>query len=158
MNMVTEPENIRLEVIAWGSADYEEAVRLRDRVLRQPLGMSIYNDDLQAERQDIHLLARAGGRAAGVLLLRRIGRDTLQMKQVAVDEAMQGRGIGRRLVGFAEQTALKESARKLMLHARMTAVPFYEKLGYVKTGEPYTEVGIPHWTMFKELPGEANEH
>ena len=37
------------------------------------------------------------------------------------------------------------------MHARDTAVPFYEKLGYLCCGEPFEEVGIAHIKMQKQL-------
>jgi predicted GNAT family N-acyltransferase len=36
------------------------------------------------------------------------------------------------------------------LHARIVAVGFYEKMGYVRQGELFTEVGIPHVLMQKD--------
>ena len=35
----------------------------------------------------------------------------------------------------------------MVLHARQTAVPFYERLGYETYGEPFVEVTIPHIAM-----------
>jgi predicted GNAT family N-acyltransferase len=37
------------------------------------------------------------------------------------------------------------------MHARKTAVVFYEKLGYTSTGNEFTEVSIPHFVMEKRL-------
>lgn len=146
-----EEPKLELEIIAWGSPQYEEALLLRDRVLRRPLGMDIINDDLQGEREDLHFTARLEGRVAGVLLLRRSDPHTLQMKQVAVDEAARGRNIGRALVEYAEAAAVSRGCREITLHARQSAVPFYEKLGYSVTGEPFTEIGLPHRHMTKRL-------
>lgn len=140
-----------MERIEWGSPLYEEGLRLRDAVLRQPLGMSIYDDDLASERPDIHILAKAGADAAGVLLLRRIGDTAVQMKQVAVAEAFRGRRVGARMVEYAERLAGSLGYAEMLLHARQTAAPFYEKLGYAPVGEPYTEIGLPHRTMTKRL-------
>ena len=39
----------------------------------------------------------------------------------------------------------------LIMHARDTAIGFYEKFGYQITGNPFTEVGLPHHVMQKEL-------
>ncbi|ANS73315.1 hypothetical protein AWM70_00880 [Paenibacillus yonginensis] len=147
----SDDKGLELEIIPWGSPAYEQALELRDRILRKPLGMSIYKDDLKAEEEDLHILARQDSAPAGVLLLRKVDEDTLQMKQVAVDGSRQGQGIGRQLVAFAERTAILKEVRKIILHARLTAVPFYEKLGYVRYGEPYTEIGLPHWSMQKTL-------
>ena len=37
------------------------------------------------------------------------------------------------------------------MHARETAVGFYEKLGYKVVGDKFTEVTIPHYVMEKKL-------
>lgn len=39
----------------------------------------------------------------------------------------------------------------MSLHARDTAVPFYNKLNYLQVGEPFIEVGITHFEMYKVL-------
>ena len=41
--------------------------------------------------------------------------------------------------------------KKIVLNARKTAVGFYEKLGYERKGDMFTEVGIAHFKMHKYL-------
>jgi predicted GNAT family N-acyltransferase len=41
--------------------------------------------------------------------------------------------------------------KKIRMHARKTAVGFYEKLGYTVIGKEFTEVSIPHLLMEKKL-------
>ncbi|WP_223066943.1 GNAT family N-acetyltransferase [Paenibacillus caui] len=142
---------IVLEKVEWGTPQYSEGLKLRDKVLRQPLGMSIYNDDLKGEKNDIHILAAADSGVVGVLFLRKVDEITLQMKQVAVDDSVRGTGVGRQMVDFAERLAAEAGYQTIVLHARKVAVPFYEKLEYVQVGEPFTEVGIPHRSMIKQL-------
>ncbi len=38
-----------------------------------------------------------------------------------------------------------------MMHARATAIGFYEKCGYDRLGETFLEQGIPHVRMQKRL-------
>jgi predicted GNAT family N-acyltransferase len=38
-----------------------------------------------------------------------------------------------------------------MMHARDSAIGFYEKFGYKVTGAPFTEVNLPHRLMEKQL-------
>jgi predicted GNAT family N-acyltransferase len=38
-----------------------------------------------------------------------------------------------------------------MMHARTTAVGFYEKLGYKRMGDEFEEVTISHYVMEKDL-------
>jgi len=37
------------------------------------------------------------------------------------------------------------------MHARKTAIGFYEKSGYSVIGDEFTEVGIPHFEMVKKI-------
>jgi predicted GNAT family N-acyltransferase len=71
------------------------------------------------------------------------------MRQVAVAAAMQGKGVGARLVAASEDFAKEHGFQKITLHARETAVLFYERIGYQKIGERFEEVGIPHFKMEK---------
>ncbi|MDO7907009.1 GNAT family N-acetyltransferase [Paenibacillus sp. JX-17] len=140
-----------IETMAWGSVRYLEGLELRDEVLRRPLGMSIADDPTDQEQEDCHICAVAENVLVGVLLLRRIDDRTLQMKQVAVAASARGRNVGRMMVCSAEQLAKEQGYGMIILHARATAVPFYEKLGYSLKGAPYMEVGIPHRSMIKQL-------
>ena len=52
----------------------------------------------------------------------------IQMTQVAADENVQGRGVGRSMVKYSEDFATRFGFQEMVLHARETAVPFYEML------------------------------
>ncbi len=52
---------------------------------------------------------------------------------------------------FAETLAKDKGFKKLMMHARDTAIGFYEKQGYKVKGEQFYEVTIPHHVMEKFL-------
>ena len=142
---------VEVRKIVYGSEDYAQSLKLRDRVLRRPLGRSIAGEDLSGDAQAKHIGAFLGKELVGILLLRPYRERILQMKQVAVEESLRGLNIGRKLVGYAEEIAAEEGVAEIMLHARETAVPFYEKLGYVREGERFEEIGIPHYVMRKPL-------
>ena len=140
-----------LRLLPFGSESYAQALCLRDEVLRKPLGHSVYEDDRSGEPQCWHLGAYAGDRLIGTLMLVPLDARTVQMRQVAVAPAAQGQQVGTRLVRYAETFARGEGICTIVLHARQTAVPFYQKLGYAVSGSGFTEVGIPHLPMQKEL-------
>lgn len=73
------------------------------------------------------------------------------MRQVAVKKEWQGHGVGKKLVVFAERFAFKHLFNKIELNARKTAVDFYLNLGYKTMGNEFTEVGILHLKMVKNL-------
>ena len=70
---------------------------------------------------------------------------------MAVMNNLRGKGIGRALMNFAENIARDLGYRTITMHARKTAIGFYEKLGYGVVGEEFYEVTIPHFEMQKEL-------
>ena len=62
--------------------------------------------------------------------------DECELRTVFVLPAYQGRGLGRRLVETLEGDELCRRARRIELSSSVTAVGFYEKLGYrFKNGE-----------------------
>jgi ribosomal protein S18 acetylase RimI-like enzyme len=73
------------------------------------------------------------------------------MRQVAVAREAQGKKIGTALVEFSEHLAREHGFDKITMHARETAVAFYERLDYERCGERFDEVTIPHWEMRKKL-------
>jgi GNAT superfamily N-acetyltransferase len=57
---------------------------------------------------------------------------------LSVDPALQGRGLGRRLVAAAEERLRDQGHREveiLVVDVRTELLPFYEGLGYRKVGE-----------------------
>ena len=75
----------------------------------------------------------------------------LKMRQVVVAEEWQGRGIGKELIGFAEDFAQSKGYQLIEANVRQTAIGFYDKLDYQKQGKEFTEVGIPHMKVEKKL-------
>ena len=143
---MTQPEVRRITIT---DAAYKDMLTLRDEVLRKPLGMSVYNDDLSKDADDIMLVAFAGDAAVGCTMLKPLGNQELKLRQMAVSAAWQGRGIGAMLVSVAEQEALNAGCTTIALNARETAIAFYERLGYKAEGPVFTEVNIPHRLMKK---------
>lgn len=130
---------------------YKEEYDLRNRVLRQPLGLDLKDEDLSRDREDIHLGGFLDGHLIALLLLHPLGDGVYQMRQVCVTPEMQGRGYGRKLVEASEVLLKENGGCKITLHARQAAAGFYLKLGYRIAGEGFTEIGIPHFPMEKDL-------
>jgi predicted GNAT family N-acyltransferase len=140
-----------LRQIPFGSAEYKKAVELRTKVLREPLGLNFTAADFANDPNEIHIGAFSGEHLVGCLLLAPQGGSIVKMRQVAVAAAMQGHGVGKKLVLFAEELAAKKDFKEIVLNAREVVIPFYLKLGYEVFGERFEEVTIPHRKMRKLL-------
>lgn len=138
--------------IEFATPEYDEAVRLRYEVLRRPLGLDFTPEQLAAEYDDVHLAGFDGmGRLIGYLCLTPLNNGEVKMRQVAVAPEWQGKGVGKKLVAASEELSKHLNFKKMTMHARETAVPFYLRLGYQKVGEQFEEVTIPHFKMEKKL-------
>ena len=142
---------IEIKEIEFDSPEYKDEVELRDKILREPLGLNFTAEQLKSEENEHHLGAYLSGKLVGCLLLKPVDCKTIKMRQVAVDGTYQAKGIGKKLVEYSERLALEKNFDKIILNARDTAVKFYLKLGYRIEGEMFIEVEIPHYRMSKKL-------
>jgi len=147
-------KEIEIREIDVDSDEYPEVLSFRNKYLREPIGLNLFEEDLSDDAEDYIIIAKEGKHIRGCVMLHPKTTDLIKLRQMAIDEALRGKGLGKILVTNAEETALENGYRTIVLHARITARGFYEKLGYAAFGDIFTEVGIPHIAMQKEL-GEA---
>lgn len=135
----------------YGSDLYAKSLALREAVLRRPLGLVMTTEELEDDLTRQHFCALAFGQVVGAVSLKPLSEAILQLKQMAVAEERQGRGIGRKLLVHAESWARASGFHVLMLHARVGAEGFYARYAYVAEGTPFDEHTIPHIRMTKRL-------
>lgn len=144
-------EGISTCIVAVTDPEYKEVFKLRDEVLRKPLGQSLHNDDLSRDFTDAILAAKYDNKVIACLMLHHVNNSDVQLRQMAVYDHWQGKGIGKLLVRFAEEYAFSNGYKKVILHARKVAVGFYAGMGYLQYGNEFVEVGIPHLLMEKMI-------
>lgn len=131
---------------------YIAMVALRYEVLRKPLNLTFPEAIAQLEQNDFLLIGtNSQGVLVSCLVFTAISKQVLKMRQVAVHPSLQGKGIGQKMVKYAEKWAQEQFYKKIELHARLNVVPFYQRLHYKQVGEPFEEVTIPHLKMEKEI-------
>lgn len=139
---------MKVAEIIHGSTEHGEMLRLREEILRQPLGLSLSADDIAKENNDIHIGIFMDDRITACALVHFEGKAA-HIRQVAVDKQYQGSGLGALVMAAAEKMATERGARIFKLHARDSARAFYEKIGYLVEGEPFEKLTIKHWLMKK---------
>ncbi|NBD10385.1 MULTISPECIES: GNAT family N-acetyltransferase [Corallococcus] len=143
--------DLALDFIHTAHPLYAGELDLRFRVLREPLGHARGDVKFPFEEESLHLVAHEGGAVLGCVLFHPEDAHGGRLFQMAVSPALQGKGVGARLVRALEEELRRRGFRHVHLHARTPVVPFYERLGYALYGEPYEEVGIPHRNMQRDL-------
>ena len=140
-----------LKIIDYGTAEYQQVLKLRDDILRRPLGLNFSKDELEKEKSHMHMAAYEDDHMLGCCMLVEEDPKTVRLRQMAVVNDVQGKGIGRALMQFAENLARDRGYKRITMHARKNAIGFYEKMGYRKKGDEFVEITIPHFVMEKEL-------
>jgi predicted GNAT family N-acyltransferase len=140
-----------LKIIDHNTPEYNQMVKLRDEILRKPLGLTFTPDELEKEKNNLLIGAYEDDQMLGCCMLVEEGPDTVRLRQMAVINDLQGKGIGKALMHFAENLARDRGYKKITMHARKNSVGFYEKMGYKKSGAEFEEITIPHYVMEKKL-------
>jgi len=104
--------------------------------------------DLEFDDRDAvcrHVLALDGGVPVGT------GRLDLdyggKVGRVAVVASRRRSGVGKAVMERLHALAREHGQAQLWCHAQLTAVAFYERLGYRSTGPMFLEAGIEHVRM-----------
>ncbi len=140
-----------LKILDHGSHEYRLMVKLREDMLRKPLGLGFTLQELEEEKDHMLIAAFEEDDILGCCMLVEEDPKTVRLRQMTVLNDLQGKGIGRALMGFAENIARDRGFKVLSMHARKNAIGFYEKMGYKIASDEFTEVTIPHYVMEKKL-------
>jgi GNAT superfamily N-acetyltransferase len=140
-----------LKILDHGSVEYRQMVKLRDDILRRPLGLSFSSQELEREKDNMLIAAFEDDDMLGCCMLVEENPETVRLRQMAVLNDLQGKGIGTALMNFAENLARDRGYKIISMHARKNAIGFYEKMGYNIAGEEFIELTIPHYIMEKKL-------
>lgn len=146
--------------ITYGSDTYKATLALRHRILREPLGLNLWHENLSVEIDQRHFTLwqqsaslDAGGQKqvelVACLVIVPKSPGCVKLRQMAVNDRYQRQGLGQRLIALVEAVLVGEGVELIELHARESAVGFYQTSGYQRVGPPFTEVGLPHQCMTK---------
>lgn len=146
-----------IKQIQFQSLEYALALALRQKILREPLGLHYTIESLQHENVQWHFVAIHKNFIVGNCILQKINHNIVKLRQMCVESKFQQKNIGRTLVQYVEKFAIQNHYEHIILHARENAIPFYLKLDYNVYGESFQEVGLPHFTMKKQIIKKDNQ-
>ena len=135
----------------WQSAVYEQALALRDRLLRRPLGLRFSQEDLSQESRHWHFGLVDQEQLIACVVIVPLDDQRAKLRQMVVDEPWQRSGHGAALIRQTESNLVARGIKDIELNAREPVIGFYESLGYRPEGLPFIEVTITHQKMVKEL-------
>lgn len=133
------------------SADRPSCLALRRAVFIEEQGVP---EDLELDGEDdacTHFIViEDGGDVIGTARMKTTAGGA-KAQRVAVAAHRRRHGVGRLLMDAIEAEASRLGLPRVTLSAQVSAIPFYERLGYVASGPVYDDAGIPHRDMARPL-------
>lgn len=142
---------VQVRLGAWQELG-REAQALRTAVFVQEQKVPAELEWDAADADALHALAfnRLGmPLATGRLLSHSLG--VARIGRMAVMQPMRGSRIGRQVLDVLMQAAKARGDQELVLHAQVSAVPFYARAGFAERGPVFEEAGIPHVEMVRRM-------
>ena len=139
--------------IDFGSSRYDELVNLRYKILLEPLGLKFLDHYRPKEASYLHIacIEQLDDKLLGGLILAPVDNEEIRLMQVVVDEDFQHKGVGHEMVQYALKRAKEVGYTRVVMHAMLSVVGFYEELGFVQEGELFDEGGITFARMVKSI-------
>jgi len=135
-----------ISIKPWSEA-ITEALPIRMAIFVQEQGVP---EELELDESDAdadHALAYIGPLCVGTARLVGLAGKKGQIGRMAILSGHRRNGIGSSLLKALLELGRSQGIMEFELHAQVTAMPFYERLGFSSFGEVYDEVGISHRNM-----------
>ncbi len=143
--------HIHYQIISQQSPYWSQVLDVRQRLLRMPLGLNLYDEDLQAEADQYTAVALIENQVAACLMVKVLNEQLIKFRQMAVDTIYQKKGIGARILAYTEDCCRSKGYKHIELNARFSVAGFYMQSGYTQVGDLFEEVGISHIKMIKTI-------
>ena len=142
---------VQVDVGGWTDLG-EDASAIRTEVFVQEQRIPIEMEWDEADATCLHAVARnrfGVALATGRLLEHVPG--VAKIGRMAVLRSMRGSGVGREVLAALMKKARESGYREVLLHAQLSAVGFYLRLGFTQRGAVFEEAGIGHVEMVRGL-------
>lgn len=137
--------------IAHNQKMLNQALTIREAVFINEQKVPICEEVDEFETIAIHYLVYNLKNKPIATLRTRVYDNKIKIERVSVLKPYRGKKIGQKLMLHAEKEAKKQGYKVTILSSQTHAVPFYEKIGYKITSEPFLDANIEHYLMEKTI-------
>tara|TARA_R110002049_G_scaffold224203_4_gene395930 strand:+ start:7873 stop:8310 length:438 start_codon:yes stop_codon:yes gene_type:complete len=126
---------------------FDEIVAIRKKVFVDEQQVSAEDEFDEFEEKSKHYLLLLNGDPIATARWRYIG-GKIKCERFALLKEYRDKGYGSHLLKRVIED-VKDKSDYIYLHAQLKAVPFYERIGFEKVGEQFTECDIEHFKMVR---------
>ena len=123
----------------------EKANKIRQEVFVQEQNVDPELEYDEYESQATHYLLSVDGKPACTARWRKTERG-IKLERFATLSAFRNSGLGEMILKRVLEDTIPYR-REIYLHSQLKAIPFYERHGFEKVGEMFSEAEIEHFEM-----------
>lgn len=135
---------------------YVDALRIRHQVFMVEQKVPQHLEIDQNEASCVHFVLYKDENAVATCRLLPLANGQVKLQRMAVLKEYRKQALGQATLQAAEQFCQKNGYFTITLGAQVTAIPFYERLGYTTYGDTFLDAGIQHVMMTKNLTDSKN--
>ncbi len=146
--MAPLPEGVTVQKLE-GKRDLAECKAIRATVFVDEMKVSASVDSDGLDVFHTHYLLKQGGKNIGTARRKVNPMGEGKISRVCFLQEARGKGLGKAFMNYILSDMKKEEKhlKTVKVSSQVQAAPFYEKLGFEKTGDEYMEADIPHIAM-----------
>jgi len=127
---------------------HELTWKLRQKVLYPD--QKLYEMELDEDADGYHFGAFQNNQLIAIVSLFKKG-DDYQFRKFAVEPSVQKMGIGSSMLNYITDFVINEGGARLWCNARLSAIPFYIKHGFLPTGQLFSSNGHDYEILEKTI-------
>jgi len=138
-----------IELVSFSSIDRpdlaEEANAIRQKVFveEQMVDPALEYDEFESVA--VHYILYVNSDPVATARWRETDKG-IKLERFATLSSHRNKGLGAILLQDIMEDVL-DADKKIYLHSQLKAIPFYERFGFVKVGEQFSEADIEHFEM-----------
>ncbi|SFG33999.1 Acetyltransferase (GNAT) domain-containing protein [Sporolactobacillus nakayamae] len=132
---------------------YRQALALRNKVLRKPIGKDIYSENLSIEKDNDFYAVLMDNKIIATFSIFVEAPQVAHLTAFAVEPVFQRQGMGSKLLNYAIEDLKSKNFKQIKVNARSTAHEFYQKNGFEDIGGNYHDnrLGLDGYLMIYEI-------
>ena len=133
----------------WDKKDacYEDALAIRKAVFIGEQGIDPRLELDGTDEDKMHYVGYVDGQPVTTARIDMLAGNRVKIQRVATVASARQHGYAGELIKSIIADGQRSEVAHIELDAQLTALPFYQELGFVPVGEPFEEAGIQHRTV-----------
>jgi len=140
---------------AKNSSDLSNLFEVRKKVYVDELNVPIELEFDEYDETAFHFVVEVDDFIVGTARLVVLDNEG-NIGRVCILKDFRRKGLGTKLITSIIHASINMGLDRLIVEAKINALSFYKKIGFVTEGNEYLEVGVPHKKMFLMLKKSNN--